>query len=586
MHTLNQQNNRRVLVIDDNRSIHDDFRKILASKGPGDELKAAEAAFFEEVDDTELHLDVELDGACQGQEGLEKVVAAVADHRPYALAFVDMRMPPGWDGITTIEQLWKADPDLQVVICTAYSDKSWSDICRRLGRTDQLLILKKPFDNAEVWQLALALTEKWQLTQQARLRQDELMRLVDERTAQLREAEASLRQQQKLEAIGSLAGGIAHEFNNLLQVIRGNARFAMDELPADEQPYQDLTNVVDAVDRAAAITSQLLSFSRKKPVQKSNRAVNEVVATTLKLVRPVIGEQIELDVTFGDNAGTVCVDADIMSQAMLNLCVNARDAMPSGGRLRITTEQVELGDRRQRIASPRQPELKPGHYSMLTVADTGLGIPAEVRDRIFDPFFTTKEVGKGSGMGLAMVFGAVQDHDGAVTVESAEGQGSAFRLFLPVVPNHSEDAPRPAGKCAGLPANGNETILVADDDLIVRGLAVRALREAGYTTISADDGEQAVQLFEQHAERIDLVLLDVVMPKMNGRLVYQTIKGLRPETEIVFCSGYDPAANCGGLAMEKGWRLIQKPYDPDELLLTVREVLDARQPWQAPIAIA
>ncbi|MDP6717098.1 MAG: response regulator, partial [Pirellulaceae bacterium] len=316
MQSLDEHRNRRILVVDDNLAIHSDFRKILVSDGSGQELEDAEAAFFGEGCDINRELNVELDSAHQGQEGLEKVVAAVAENRPYALAFVDMRMPPGWDGLTTIEQLWKADPDLQVVICTAYSDNTWSDIREQLGDTDQLLILKKPFDNVEVCQLALALTEKWHLAQQARLKKRDLERMVDERTEQLREREEALRRKHKLEAIGSLASGIAHEFNNVLQVIRGYTRFAMDELSVDAQPHRDLQYAVEAVDRAAEITRQLLNFSRQQPAKKSHQEVNEIVTMTLRMVRPVFGEQIEVDVDLSDEAGIVYADVDIMSQAL------------------------------------------------------------------------------------------------------------------------------------------------------------------------------------------------------------------------------------------------------------------------------
>ena len=574
MQSLDEHRNRRILVVDDNLAIHSDFRKILVSDGSGQELEDAEAAFFGEGCDINRELNVELDSAHQGQEGLEKVVAAVAENRPYALAFVDMRMPPGWDGLTTIEQLWKADPDLQVVICTAYSDNTWSDIREQLGDTDQLLILKKPFDNVEVCQLALALTEKWHLAQQARLKKRDLERMVDERTEQLREREEALRRKHKLEAIGSLASGIAHEFNNVLQVIRGYTRFAMDELSVDAQPHRDLQYAVEAVDRAAEITRQLLNFSRQQPAKKSHQEVNEIVTMTLRMVRPVFGEQIEVDVDLSDEAGIVYADVDIMSQALLNLCINARDAMPSGGRLRITTDQREILDRRGGNASTGQPNLKPGHYSVITVADTGCGMPAKVIDRVFDPFFTTKEVGKGTGMGLAMVFGTLQNHEGTVTVESSEGQGSTFRIWLPVAAQATNDAQQPTKNSGASSLTGSETILLAEDDPMVRDAAVRVLRAAGYTVIVAADGEDAVRKFEQNADTIQMAVLDVVMPKLDGHRVYDRMKEANSEIKVVFCTAYNPETDQTDVLEGVQVSTIYKPLAEEALLSTMRRMLD------------
>ncbi|TWU41223.1 Blue-light-activated protein [Novipirellula aureliae] len=440
MQSIESETNRRILIIDDNLAIHEDFRKILVSDDSGADLKNAETAFFGAAEDTSPKLNVELDSAHQGREGLDKVVAAIANNRPYAVAFVDMRMPPGWDGLTTIEHLRHADPDLQIVICTAYSDNSWSDICRRLGYTDRLLILKKPFDNAEVCQLAIALTEKWNLSRQACLSTVELERLVDERTSQLLLAETSLRQKQKLEAIGSLAGGVAHEFNNLLQIISGYTRFAMDDRPTDRLLHEDLRNVMNAANQATEITGQLLRFSRNESTEKSFQPTNEIVTGTLNLLRPLLESQIEMEVNLGETDANVLANREAISQAILNLCINARDAMPDGGRLTITTEVEEPSDLQTGTAMADDLSFHDGRYSVIAITDTGCGIPTDLADRIFDPFFTTKEVGKGTGLGLAMVFAAAQDHEGAVTVQSIEGKGSTFRIYLPVAVQPSETA--------------------------------------------------------------------------------------------------------------------------------------------------
>ncbi|MDP6060740.1 MAG: response regulator, partial [Pirellulaceae bacterium] len=377
-----------------------------------------------------------------------------------------------------------------------------------------------------------------------------------------------------LEAIGSLASGIAHEFNNLLQVIRGYTRFAMDELSVDAQPYRDLQYVVEAVDRAATITRQLLNFSRQQPAKKSHQEVNEIVTMTLKMVWPVFGEQIEVEVDLSDEAGIVRADVDIMSQALLNLCINARDAMPSGGRLRITTDQREILDRRGGNASTGQPNLNPGHYSVITVADTGCGMPAKVIDRVFDPFFTTKEVGKGTGMGLAMVFGTPQNHEGAVTVESSEGQGSTFRIWLPVAAQATNDAQQPTKNSGASSLTGSETILLAEDEPMVRDAAVRVLREAGYTVIVAADGEDAVRKFEQNADTIQMAVLDVVMPKLDGPRVYDRMKEANSEIKVVFCTAYNPETAQTDVLEGVQVSTIYKPLAEEALLSTMRRMLD------------
>lgn len=568
------ETNRRLLVIDDNPAIHEDFRKILTPAEAAEELQAAEAAFFGASPLSEsAKLDFHVDSANQGQEGLAKVTAAVAEGLPYAMAFVDMRMPPGWDGLTTIEAMWQVDPNLQIVICSAYSDNTWSEICERVGRTDQLLILKKPFDSTEVCQLALALTTKWSLTQQAQLKQDDLNRLVEERTAELEQKEISLRQKHKLEAIGSLAGGVAHEFNNLLQAIRGYTCFARDELPTDGQPYEDLTHVIGACDQAAAITGQLLSFSRKTPAQKSHQQIKELITGTLNLVRPVISEQIVLDVMIDDDTGSAFLDRDLFLQVLLNLCINARDAMPSGGRLAITAKAVELSDRRGRQYREDQPNLPPGSYCMIAVSDTGTGIPEDVKQRMFEPFFTTKDVGKGTGMGLAMVFGTVQDHGGVVTVESIEGQGATFRIYLPLVADDVVDTPADSDGDA-VSTTGTETILLAEDEPLVRDVAVRALRKAGYNVVTAVDGEDAVAKFREHADEIDMLLLDVVMPGLNGRQAYEQIKRTHPAVKVAFCTGYDPTTPQVEEVERSVIPTVYKPLSTDELVSTVRRTLE------------
>ena len=329
--------------------------------------------------------------------------------------------------------------------------------------------------------------------------------------------EEQFRQAQKMEAVGSLAGGIAHEFNNLLQAICGYTKFAIEGLPADEQRCQDLQLVLKSADRATVLTKQLLSFGRRQLLQRTNVDPNQIVAELVKMLRPLIGENIDVEPHLAPVVSAVYVDAGQLQQVLLNLCINARDAMPKGGRLIIRTQNVSLSD--QSCADHRG--TKPGPHVMLSVADTGCGMSAEVKAQIFEPFFTTKEPGKGTGLGLAMVYGMVEQHGGMIHVYSEPNLGTAFKIYLPIAPSvdaaHEE---RPTDHATG----GKETILIAEDESMVRDLAVRILTRAGYAVLVAADGAEAVELFEAHASEVSLALLDAVMPKLTGHQAYDRIK--------------------------------------------------------------
>ncbi len=593
MQTHDCDENRRVLIVDDNEAIHEDFRKILADQKANTALADAAGALFGDAPQAPAPVRFELFSAHQGREAAEMVTETLQKGQPFAMAFVDMRMPPGWDGVETIEHLWKADPDLQVVICSAYSDYSWSQITDRLGREDRLLILKKPFDDSEISQMASALTDKWNLARRARLKMEEMDRMVAERTAELkaanerlakemkerlraaeelREKDLLLRQKHKLEAIGSLAGGVAHEFNNLLQVIRGYTLFAIGELSDSDQPLKDLQQVIEAVDRATTITRQLLNFSRHGPTRKAKQEVNEIVCGAVELLRPVLGEAIEIELLLGENAGWIVADSAIMAQALMNLCVNARDAMPAGGKLIVETTREQLPG--QRDGSPEsRPDLPPGEYAVLRVTDTGCGMTADVQQRIFDPFYTTKEVGKGTGMGLSMVYGAVDQHDGAIRLKSEVGKGTTFTIHLPLTEPSVRSATQKSDPQYPSAGDNTETILIAEDEPLVRAVADRVLRQAGYSVILAVDGEDAIRQFELYGSSISLAILDVAMPKLSGHKVHQYLKQHKTGVGVVFCTGYVPDAAHEDFVHEEDLRILSKPFEPDVLLRTVREVL-------------
>jgi CheY-like chemotaxis protein len=296
----------------------------------------------------------------------------------------------------------------------------------------------------------------------------------------------------------------------------------------------------------------------------------EVVMDLLKLLRPLIGEHIELDVSLATDMGPLCADQGLLQQMLLNLCINARDAMPTGGRLAIKAERVELSTRYCQL----HPTFKPGVYALFSVADTGCGMPPEVKKRIFEPFFTTKGVGRGTGLGLAMVYGGVQQHDGMVHVYSELGVGTTFKIYLPLEAGDISVVDQAATNPV---VGGKETILVADDEPMVRDLAVRVLTSAGYSVLVAADGAEAIDQLEANAHVVSLAILDAVMPKLTGHQVYDRMRRTNKGLPVIFCSGYDPEMGQVKSLMDQGLRLVQKPCDPDVLLRTVREVLDAER---------
>lgn len=949
----------RVLIVDDNRAIHQDLRKILAPRNsaPEDLLGDEEILFgrVEEIDGPRF----EIDSTYQGQEGLHAVDQAVAAGRPYAMAFVGIRMPPGWDGIETVSRLWKVDPDLQVVICTAYADYSWNEIVRRLGHSDGLVILKKPFDNIEVIQLAHGLTRKWnnqretqaqrrdlelilqqsfhhapvmmaitaledgsvlevnrkfeqtlgvpraelvgsRLTECGLLTEEDLRRmmqrgrdgqgetleirltardgrtvfgehagqlipvggrpcvlsaiaditerkqheaerelmlqllrlvnkpsplrelcdgvrgllkdwsdcdiaavrlfsdgslaadsitrtwmaqaviqgtadpmqpyftengsfwsghvnhlpgwspewppcqslalvpltsggktfgvlhLADSRSSRLtagairilEQAAASLAlgieqrstlealrssqeqyrlvadhtsawefwiapdgaplyhspscqwitgydaaaflsdpglleklldaedrdayrshldeagrhkpgtvefrirtrggdrtviehvcqaihgedgkylgtrgsnrditerrraeqererlqmelaQSRKMESIGRLAGGIAHDFNNLLTVINGYSQLVVSGLEENNPLRGDVAEILKAGEHAASLTKQLLAFSRKQVLQPRRLDLNRVVEEMLPMLERLVGETIEVRVDLKAGRSTVHADPHQLEQVLMNLAVNARDAMPHGGKLVISTaDQGASPDGRGE-----------GNFVLLVVSDTGVGIDEETRERIFEPFFTTKGAGHGTGLGLSMVQGIVAQSGGYIAVDSKRGQGTAFRIYLPALAEAATGTGKPA---TVPPVGGRELILVVEDNPQVRGYTVGVLEELGYRVLQAEDGAKALRLCEAEESRIDLLLTDVVMPNLSGGELAASLEKSRPGIKILFMSGYTDNIIAHHGTLEEGSEFLQKPFSPSELAAKVRAVMGAQKQADANLA--
>ena len=412
-------------------------------------------------------------------------------------------------------------------------------------------------------------SEARRLAQEAYARR--LEQEVAERTRALEESQRQLLQSQKMDAVGQLAGGIAHDFNNLLTVIRGRSEILLSRL-AERDPARHQVELINrTADRAAALTQQLLAFSRKQILQPVAVDLNAVVARIEPMLRPLIGEHVTISTTLDPALGTVSADPTQLDQVIVNLAVNARDAMPDGGQITLCTANVELGDAEVR----QHPWVQPGRYVMLEVGDTGVGMDAPTQARIFDPFFTTKGPGKGTGLGLSTVYGIVKQSGGSIWVDSQPGRGTTFRIVLPRV---KTPAPAPAASPAPpAPGRGSETILLVEDEGDLRALAREILETQGYTVLAAGDPEEALRLIAGFGGRIHLLLTDVVMPKMSGRELASRLAPARPDMKVLYMSGYTDDAIIHHGVLDPGFAFLSKPFTPGALASKVREVLERSQ---------
>ena len=702
-----------ILVIDDNPRIHEDIRKILCPAVAADDLAQDQEAIFGETAPASELSNLAIDSAYQGQDGLALVEKARAEKRPYSMAFVDVRMPPGWDGIETIQRIWQADPDVQVVICTAYSDHSWQEIIRKLGKSDSLLILKKPFDNVEVLQLAHALSRKWVVTCQARFRLKNLESMVESRTFELvranqqlqsevnrraeienelreseerfhksfdaalvalamlkadtlahtdvnnsflsligrarqevvgrtprelgllenfaafddalkslrlgkpvqnleltlrrpdgklrqtltsivplhlgdeacllaavlditeqRRLESQMRQSQKMEAIGQLAAGVAHDFNNLLTVIMGHAGIQLAKAGLDKELGQSLEQVSYAAERASVLTRQLLAFSRKQVLNRTCLDVVNTVRNMQKMLARLVGETIDFDFDLGESVPCIAGDQSSIEQALLNLVVNARDAMPQGGRLLVKVESQDLSG----PALKGHDEGREGRFVVLTAKDSGCGMDEETQRRLFEPFFTTKPPGQGTGLGLSTVYGIVKQHEGWMEVQSEPGAGSVFRLYFPAA--GEKPRPRETARPPAKPPTRQECILVVEDEPQVRSYVCETLHHHGYTVLDADCGKKALEVWESARQPVDVLLTDMVMPHgISGGTLAQMLLKRRESLKVIYMSGYSPEMTGHGDLLDGGRNFLPKPFSADKLVgivdFAIQPVADA-----------
>ena len=386
-----------------------------------------------------------------------------------------------------------------------------------------------------------------------------------------RALERQLQHAQKFEAFGQLAGGIAHDFNNVIGAILGWAEMGEEHAASGNPALLGYFKKIHfQCDRVTALVQQLLAFARRQILEPKSLSLNQTVQEVMNLLNNVIGKDIEIKAVLADDLRAVRADPTQIEQMLINLCINARDAMPKGGRLTIETHNASFSEE----FCHRAVGFQPGNFSELRVVDTGTGMDAATRERIFEPFFTTKGTGKGTGLGLATAYGIVKQHNGFIQVETEPGQGSTFRVFIPVNEASAKDELRPVLFNDSPVRGGNETILLADDHDGICDMAFSALQAKGYQVLVAHDGEQAIQLFTAHGDRISLVLLDVIMPRRNGPEVFEVIKALNPAVTVVFTTGYSNETATLAELVEHGVAVLRKPYSPAALCRRVREVLD------------
>jgi len=684
MNSTELKPNHRILVVDDNTSIHADFRKILCTENSRKAaIRKVGAVLFDEAQPAAHQTSFELDSAYQGQEALEMVKQSLMENRPYAMAFVDVRMPPGWDGVETIARIWEVDPGLQIVVCTAYSDYSWDAMRAKVGQPDSLLVLKKPFDNIEVQQLAHALTKKWLLNHQSALQMAELARAneslamseerfskafhespvpsgiqslsdqrfvdVNQRLAEVagrkrddmigrtpaelflwekpeladrwvegllrqepvRDQEArirsqagsfhevlvslspvalvgqphllmlaqdvagrvlmerQLRQAQKMEAIGQLAAGVAHDFNNILTVIQGHTGLIQHNGGSQGPQAKSLEQISKAATRAATLIRQLLMFSRKQVMQFRYLDLNDTLGNAISMLERLVGEHVQIDFRPHASLPAIHADPSMLEQIAMNLAVNARDAMPNGGRVTITSALETI----HRAPTPMDTEKHHGDYVCLSFSDTGTGMDTQILGRIFEPFFTTKPVGKGTGLGLSTVFGIVRQHHGFIDVESEPDHGTTFRVYFPAS-LHVAGKTEPVGDTTL--RRGRETILVAEDEDALREMVVQVLRIQGYNVLEAASGRHALEVWERANRPVDLLVTDMVMPGgIMGSELAERLSSQSPRLKVIYTSGYSPGMAGKDVSLLEGRNFLPKPYSIGKLAHFVRECLDA-----------
>ena len=477
----------------------------------------------------------------------EAALRAALEVRRWDLVLSDYNVP-GFGGIAALEIVREQYPELPFIFVSGTIGEETAVAAMRAGANDYVM-------KSNLKRLAPAIERELREVAVRHERQG---------------LESQLRQSQKMEAVGRLAGGVAHDFNNLLTAIMGYGQLMAMRMKPDDPAHRDAEEILKAATRASLLTRQLLAFSRREVIQPRLLDLNVIMSDMGKMLRRLIGESIDLAIVPGEELWAVKADAGHMEQVLMNLAVNARDAMPEGGRLTIETSNIDLGE----IYVGEHVAVKPGAYVLLAVSDTGTGMDEETRARIFEPFFTTKGPETGTGLGLSTVYGIVQQWGGAIQVYTELGWGTSFKVYLPRAAGAAETAAVRAENITELP-RGSETILLVEDQDAVASVIRATLHLCGYQVLEAHNGGEALTVLERHDGPVHLLLSDIVMPVMGGSELAARLRGVRPETRVLFISGFSERALSAYGDQESGFSFLQKPFMPESLARKVRDVLDA-----------
>ncbi|HIG55008.1 MAG TPA: hybrid sensor histidine kinase/response regulator [Candidatus Latescibacteria bacterium] len=520
-----------------------------------------------------------------GQQAVEYVEREQPD-----LILMDIQIQGDIDGIEAARRI-RERFDVPIVYLTAFSDET---TLQRAKATEAFAYVLKPFKDRDLYSSIEFALYRHKTGVELQKHHDKLETRVEERTAELARVneelkhemkerqlavegrallKEQLRQSQKMEALGQLAGVVAHDFNNMLTIITGYSDLVINRMGDKDPLVSDVLAIKEAGDRAAIITSQLLAFGRRQIVQHSTIDINSTIESARNMLQRMVGEDIHFEVELQPGPHYVKTDPGLFDQVLVNLLVNARDAMPHGGRLRIETAAIAL----DQPLTNRFLNLKPGEYFRLRVTDSGSGITDEVLKRIFEPFYTTKDKGTGTGLGLSMVYSLVDQSGGQIDVTSRLDEGTSFDLYLPITDARPEESRTETSPAPGLRSeNGNRFILLVEDEDVVRNFTQRVLSDHGYNVLEARQGEEAIALSELHAGPIHLLLTDVVMPKMSGLELAQNLQALRPDMPVLYMSGYTDDTVFRYGVQEEQVHFLQKPFVPDGLIAKISQVINPR----------
>lgn len=561
------EKNKRILIIDDDREIWKAYTLVLDPEIPerGSVKEQMDLLLGSEENEEHFEKKYQVSYADQGKKGFAQAEKALADHAPFAVAFIDVRMPPGWDGMKTASRIRQLDKNIEIVIVTAYSDRSCEEIIKQVGSPDKLLFIRKPFDPEELRQLAVSLTEKWNIARQEedhRLELQEKIIVLKELQQQQQALQKKLIQAQKMEAIGLMAGGVAHDLNNILSGLVSYPELMLMKLPPDSDLREYVLTMRAAGLRASAVVSDMLTVARGVAMVREPSNLNQLIIEYLASPEGIELKKRYPDLVFSmiltESKPIISCSQVHIKKSLMNLITNAAEAIKGQGSVTISTTMIST-----------RPGATGSGTVILQVADTGPGIAADDLERIFEPFYSKKELGRsGTGLGLAVVWNCIQNHEGTIDVESS-AEGTTFTIALPI----SKRTPIQPQKAVSIDElKGSGTILVVDDEEQQRHIALNLLKQLGYTVEAATSGEKAVAYLKN--KDVDLILLDMIMdPGINGCQTYEQIVKIHPGQKALVVSGFSESKDVQQTMALGAGGFIRKPYTMEQLGKGVLKIL-------------